>query len=288
MRKSSVGVDPHVDVRVERVMRDRVVGARDARGEQAEVARRRRCPPPSAARAAARSRGSHGRSRTPSSARARCRSSSCRAGSRPRSPARSGRASRRRAATPSRPRRARPGRAPCNAAHGTIITGVPATASLKSAAERRVRQPDAAVRDGMADRPRLIRAVDRDRAALRPAGEDVRERGDPDRAPARTGRSCRSGRAAGSRSSARSASAWRASRPRPSPSTPRLPGSIKRQPPRRDVDDDARARRSASARARARDVTRRAVRLHRQLHAVPARLAVGASRPRRATPKTVG
>ena len=39
------------------------------------------------------------------------------------------------------------------------------------AAQDRVRQPDAAVRDGVPDRPRLVRPVDRDRPALRPAGQ---------------------------------------------------------------------------------------------------------------------
>src|ERR1051326_5691771 len=44
-----------------------------------------------------------------------------------------------------------------------------------------VRQPDAAVRDGLADREWLVRPVDPDRTAVRPSPEHVRERGDPDR-----------------------------------------------------------------------------------------------------------
>jgi hypothetical protein len=60
---------------------------------------------------------------------------------------------------------------------------------FEEALERVVRKPDAAVRHGMTDRPRLVRAVDRDRAALRPAGEDRRERGDAERArPVRAAR----------------------------------------------------------------------------------------------------
>src|SRR5689334_24188521 len=53
---------------------------------------------------------------------------------------------------------------------------------LEEARERVVREPAAAVRDRLADRPRLVRAVNRDRPALRPAGQDRRERRDPDRA----------------------------------------------------------------------------------------------------------
>src|SRR3954464_1771603 len=52
---------------------------------------------------------------------------------------------------------------------------------LEEARERVVREPDAAVRDRVADRPRLVRAVDRGRSALRPPGEDRRERRDPER-----------------------------------------------------------------------------------------------------------
>ena len=53
---------------------------------------------------------------------------------------------------------------------------------LEQSRERVVREPDAAVRDRTADRPRLVRAVDRDRPALRPAGQDGREGRDADRA----------------------------------------------------------------------------------------------------------
>ncbi len=44
-----------------------------------------------------------------------------------------------------------------------------------------VGDPDAAVRDGLPDRPRRVGPVNGDRPALRPAGEHVRERRDADR-----------------------------------------------------------------------------------------------------------
>ena len=68
---------------------------------------------------------------------------------------------------------------------------------LEEPPQHRVADADAAVRDRMPDRPGLVRPVDRDRAALRPAGEHRRVGRDADRRRAERRRSGRSGSGAG-------------------------------------------------------------------------------------------
>ena len=65
--------------------------------------------------------------------------------------------------------------------HRLMMTGSPGERRAEDAHEHRVVHADAPVRHRAPDRGRRVRPVDRDRPALRPAGEDVREGGDPDR-----------------------------------------------------------------------------------------------------------
>ena len=64
--------------------------------------------------------------------------------------------------------------------HARTVTGVPARVRSKSRRSSVVADADAAGRDGLPDQVGPVRAVDRDRAALRPAGQHLREGRDPD------------------------------------------------------------------------------------------------------------
>ena len=150
---------------------------------------------------------------------------------------------------------------------------MPLSACAEQLRQHRVRDPDAAVRDGLADRPRRVGPVDGDRPALRPAGEDVRERRDADRSRAERAALVRRDQPLVDVEAARSASASPARRSRPSSSGPSAV-LVERDPLLRQVDDDPR-RDLLDGHLPGRHPRGHAVRPLRDLHEVRRRLAAG-------------
>src|ERR671934_847837 len=142
---------------------------------------------------------------------------------------------------------------------------------LEKTPDDRIWQPDAPVRVGVADRPRLVRAVDANRPSLRPARQYVRERRDADRGrPVRTARIGRDEALVDVEASFGGWSTRRADCDARAEHRPAV--AEERQPPRRDVHDDPRV--DLRERDGARGYPAHApVRADRQLDPVPRRAA---------------